>query len=70
MLGYLNAPSPFTEDGWFMTGDRVDVDGEYIRFLGRDSGIINVGGQKVYPAEIESVIGALENIDEVAIRMA
>lgn len=21
MLGYLNAPSPFTEDGWLMTGD-------------------------------------------------
>ena len=23
MLGYLNAPSPFTEDGWFKTGDEV-----------------------------------------------
>src|SRR5262249_53483516 len=26
MLGYLNAASPFTEDGWFMTGDAVEVD--------------------------------------------
>ena len=28
MLGYLNAPSPFTEDGWFITGDAVELDGE------------------------------------------
>ncbi len=67
MLGYLNADSPFTEDGWFKTGDRVEVDGEWIRFLGRDSDIINVGGRKVYPAEVENVVGSLENIDEVAI---
>ena len=31
MLGYLNAPSPFTADGWFVTGDEVEVDGEYLR---------------------------------------
>jgi long-chain acyl-CoA synthetase len=46
MLGYLNAPSPFTEDGWFDTGDKVEVDGDYFRILGRDSEIINFGGQK------------------------
>src|SRR5690606_3810396 len=45
MLGYLNAPSPFTEDGWFKTGDAVEVDGEYIRILGRKSELINVGGE-------------------------
>jgi acyl-CoA synthetase (AMP-forming)/AMP-acid ligase II len=44
MLGYLNAESPFTKDGWFKTGDCVDVDGEYLRFRGRDSDLINVGG--------------------------
>jgi len=67
MLGYLNAESPFSEDGWFMTGDRVEVDGEWIRFLGRDSDIINVGGRKVFPAEVEEIIGAIDNIDEVAV---
>jgi len=67
MLGYLNAEGAFTADGWFQTGDCVEVDGEYIRFLGRESDIINVGGQKVYPAEVEGVIGALENIEEVVV---
>ncbi len=67
MLGYLNAPSPFTEDGWFNTNDRVEVRDEYIRFLGRDSEIINVGGEKVYPAEVESVIQEVDNVAEVTV---
>lgn len=67
MLGYLNAPAPFTEDGWFITGDRVEVDGEYIRILGRDSEMINVGGEKVYPVEVESVIQELEQVQEVVV---
>lgn len=67
MLGYLNHPSPFTEDGWFSSGDKVEVDGEYIRFLGRESEIINVGGEKVYPAEVESVLKELEEVAEAAV---
>jgi long-chain acyl-CoA synthetase len=67
MLGYLNAPSPFTEDGWFMTGDAVEVEGEYFRILGRQSELINVGGEKVYPQEVESVIQEVENIAEVTV---
>jgi acyl-coenzyme A synthetase/AMP-(fatty) acid ligase len=67
MLGYLNAPSPFTEDGWFKTGDAVEVDGEYIRILGRKSEIINVGGEKVYPAEVESVIQLMDGVEDVAV---
>lgn len=67
MLGYLNAPNPFTEDGWFITGDQVEVDGEYLKILGRKSEIINVGGEKVYPAEVESVIQEMDNVAEVTI---
>jgi len=67
MLGYLNAPSPFTDDGWFITGDAVEVDGEYMRILGRKSEIINVGGEKVYPAEVESTISEIPNIAEVTV---
>lgn len=67
MLGYLNAPGPFTEDGWFITGDEVEVDGEYFRILGRRSELINVGGEKVYPAEVESVIQQIDNVSEVTV---
>jgi long-chain acyl-CoA synthetase len=67
MLGYLNAPTPFTEDGWLITGDLVETDGEYVRFLGRQSEIINVGGEKVYPMEVESVIQELDNVGEVTV---
>jgi long-chain acyl-CoA synthetase len=67
MLGYLNAPSPFTPDGWFMTGDAVEVEGEYLRILGRASDLINVGGRKVHPPEVEAVILELENIREAAV---
>jgi len=67
MLGYLNHPSPFTADGWFKTGDSVEVDGEYLRILGRKSELINVGGEKVYPAEVESVLQLMDGVDDVAV---
>jgi acyl-CoA synthetase (AMP-forming)/AMP-acid ligase II len=67
MLGYLNAPSPFTKDGWFNTGDLVEVDGDYIKILGRTTEIINVGGEKVYPTEVESVIQQIENVAEATV---
>jgi acyl-CoA synthetase (AMP-forming)/AMP-acid ligase II len=67
MLGYLNAPDPFTEDGWFKTGDAVEVDGDYIRFLGRKQEIINVGGEKVYPAEVESTIQLMDGVEDVVV---
>jgi long-chain acyl-CoA synthetase len=67
VLGYLNAPSPFSDDGWLNTGDAVEVDGEYVKILGRQSEIINVGGEKVYPAEVESVIQEIDNVAEVTV---
>jgi long-chain acyl-CoA synthetase len=67
MLGYLNAPSPFTVDGWLNTGDAVEVDGEYLKILGRTSEIINVGGEKVYPAEVESIIKEMQTVADVTV---
>lgn len=67
MLGYLNAPSPFDEDGFLDTGDLVEQDGEWIRILGRQSEIINVGGFKVYPAEVESVLLEMDNVEDVVV---
>ena len=67
MLGYLNASSPFTDDGWFITGDEVLQKGNYIKILGRKSEIINVGGEKVYPQEVENVIQEMGNVAEVTV---
>ena len=67
MMGYLNAPSPFTEDGWFITGDTVEQDGEYYRIHGRACDIINVGGEKVFPTEVEDFIQTLDNVAEVVV---
>lgn len=68
MLGYLNAPSPFDADGWYNTGDRVEVDGDYVHILGRESEIINVAGEKVFPIEIESFLLTIDNVKDVLVR--
>lgn len=67
MLGYLNAPSPFTPDGWMVTGDEVDVDGEWFHVRSRRSELINVGGQKVFPVEVESVLEEMEGVEEAVV---
>jgi acyl-CoA synthetase (AMP-forming)/AMP-acid ligase II len=65
VLGYLNASmDSFTSDGWFKTGDLVEVDGAYIKIIGRVKEVINVGGQKVLPAEVESIILEMEEISD------
>ncbi|HZK90816.1 MAG TPA: AMP-binding protein [Stellaceae bacterium] len=57
-LGYLGdgAAPLFDADGFVDTGDEVELrDGRYF-FIGRRGGVINIGGQKVHPEEIEAVI--------------
>lgn len=44
------------EYGYVNTGDRVKIQGSRVIFLGRDSGSINVGGNKVMPEKVESVL--------------
>ena len=53
MLGYLNAESPFDEDGWYNTKDIVETKGEFIKIVGRDTEAINVGGLKFMASEVE-----------------
>lgn len=63
VLGYLNASmDSFTSDGWFKTGDLVETQGEYIKIIGRSKEVINVGGEKVLPSEVESVIMQMPQI--------
>ena len=67
MLGYLNAPSPFDDEGYFDTGDLVERDGEWLRILGRATEVINVGGSKVLPTEVENLLLAMENVADVEV---
>lgn len=68
MIGYLNAPNPFDDDGWFDTQDQVMEDGEYLRIFGRRSEIINVGGRKVYPVEVEEVLLQMPELKDVTVK--
>jgi acyl-coenzyme A synthetase/AMP-(fatty) acid ligase len=58
ILGYLNAPNNrFTPDGWFRTGDQVELGpNNTFRVLGRAGEMINVGGEKLMPQEVEAVL--------------
>jgi acyl-coenzyme A synthetase/AMP-(fatty) acid ligase len=55
---YLNADAPVLvgPDGFVDSGDMVERRGDRYHFVGRRGGIINVGGLKVHPEEIEAVI--------------
>jgi acyl-coenzyme A synthetase/AMP-(fatty) acid ligase len=57
-LGTDTAPLK-SEDGFVDTGDVLELrDGRYF-FIGRSGGVINVGGRKVHPEEVEAVINSL-----------
>jgi acyl-coenzyme A synthetase/AMP-(fatty) acid ligase len=47
---------PIDEDGFVDTGDMIDIRADRCYFVGRREGVINVGGQKVHPEEVEAVI--------------
>lgn len=70
VLGYLNADEGrFTADGWFRTGDLVEQ-GEQgaLRIVGRLGETINVGGEKLMPAEVEAVISTVPAVIDCRVR--
>lgn len=59
--GYYNRPEAtaevFVADGWFRTGDIVRMDADsYVYIVDRAKDMINVGGEKVYPRDVEEVL--------------
>ncbi|WP_257929267.1 acyl-CoA synthetase (AMP-forming) / AMP-acid ligase II [Campylobacter lari] len=71
-LGYLNSDnSSFGNDGYFATGDLVETcmynGKEYIKIIGRNKEMINVGGEKVLPSEVEEVILKLPYVKDCLI---
>ena len=61
--GYENVDSDKFRNGWFYTGDLVELDNEgFIRIVGRKSQVINVGGLKVLPEEVEEVVNNIKGV--------
>ena len=72
-IGYLDNEAAnrdsFTPDGWFRTGDLAryaDADGN-VRIVGRKKEIINRGGKKYFPREVEELLYGHPKIMQVAI---
>jgi acyl-CoA synthetase (AMP-forming)/AMP-acid ligase II len=57
--GYLGGHGLADADGFVDTGDMVELRGDRYHFVGRRGGVINVGGLKAHPEEIEAVINSL-----------
>ena len=70
-IGYYKLPdvtSRKIRDGWLATGDLMqrDADGYYY-FVGRRDDMINVGGENVYPKEVENILLQHPNVRDVAV---
>ena len=66
--GYLNNPeNPFTPDGWFRSGDLAERRGEYFAITGRSKDVINRGGVKFNPADVEMLLDSHPKILHSAI---
>ena len=71
MAGYWNRPgdtaAAFTDDGWLRTGDVGYIDDEgYIFIVDRVKDMVISGGENIYCAEVERVLGELPGIAECA----
>lgn len=75
MLGYHKAltrvpslKSPFTEDGFYVTGDmfRVNENGFY-SFIGRSDDMFVSGGENIYPSEVERLIETHPLVQQAAV---
>lgn len=69
--GYWNNPSATAsalKDGWLCTGDVAERDGAgYYRICGRNKEMYISGGENVFPAEVERVLGAHPLVTDVAV---
>lgn len=65
---YLDPHPESFKNGWFLTGDLgyLDEDG-YLFVKGRKKDIINYGGEKVAPAQVENVLSQLNFVKEVSV---
>lgn len=62
---YLYLKSMYDKNGFINTGDLVNIKKDRIYFQGRESGSINIGGNKVQPEEIEAILLESNLVKEV-----
>lgn len=68
MMGYLNAKSPFDNNGWYDTKDIVEEDNNgFFKIVGRDTDIVNVGGLKFMKSEVENIILTYKGVAQTKI---
>jgi acyl-CoA synthetase (AMP-forming)/AMP-acid ligase II len=71
MQGYWKQPeitAATIKDGWLYTGDLGTIDEEgFLWYVGRKKDMINSGGLKIYPEEVENLLYTNEKVKEVAI---
>jgi acyl-CoA synthetase (AMP-forming)/AMP-acid ligase II len=71
MAGYWRAPDRTREvlrGRWLITGDVASVDsGGFLHLLGRESEVINRGGEKVSPSQVEAALSMEELVTEAAV---
>ena len=71
MLGYYGAPEETAErfqNDWFLTGDHgsMDEDGQ-ITYLARADDMMNAGGYRVSPLEVEAALSELPGVSEIGV---
>lgn len=64
---YDDPTAPAFADGWFPTGDEGRLDGDWLTLTGRSREIINRGGEKVRPVEVEHVLEQLPAVAQAAV---
>jgi acyl-coenzyme A synthetase/AMP-(fatty) acid ligase len=69
MNRYISSKSSSADlvDGWLLTNDLVEVSEDRVLFMGRADSIINVGGAKVSPEEVEAVLLQHAGVAEVVV---
>lgn len=69
MKQYYNFVSDDIKDGWFFTGDIGYIDDDDNLFItGRKKNMINCGGKKIFPEEVEVVINRYEGVSESLVK--
>ncbi len=66
---YVHSPrsSAAEEDGFVCTGDVVEIRGDRVFFQGRNTGVVNIGGQSIWPEVVEAVLRTHPSVDDARV---